>query len=306
MSVSDSPEKSQGLPAMDARAAAYVAHKISRSGVPWLHDEVARRMSARLPLIRHTTRHWVNWAPRVGGRAAQSLIPPLFANARQTVLQTDPLDLQWAIRTLAPRWWQRFFNAKVDYSTEIVQAADLVWCNMQLHMSPAPLALMQSWSQALNQQGHVMFSCLGPDSMRELRTLFEEKDWPPAHQAFTDMHDWGDMLLQAGFAQPIMDMEHITLTFASAEDLLRELRTLGRNLHPQRFAGLRGRAWHNQLLRGLQAKLSSPAHQGRLAVTFEVIYGHAFKAAAVAKRDTPTVVSLEAMKKMLSGGGKTL
>ena len=165
---------------------------------------------------------------------------------------------------------------------------------------------MQSWSQALNQQGHVMFSCLGPDSMRELRGLFEEKDWPPAHQAFTDMHDWGDMLLQAGFAQPIMDMEHITLTFASAEDLLRELRTLGRNLHPQRFAGLRGRAWHNQLLRGLQAKLSSPAHQGRLAVTFEVIYGHAFKAAAVAKRDTPTVVSLEAMKKMLSGGGKTL
>jgi malonyl-CoA O-methyltransferase len=120
------------------------------------------------------------------------------------------------------------------------------------------------------------------------------------------MHDWGDMLLQAGFAQPIMDMEHITLTYASAEDLLRELRTLGRNLHPYRFAGLRGRAWHDQLLRGLQAKLSSPAHQGRLAVTFEVVYGHAFKASAAAKRDTPTMVSLEDMKKMLSGGGKTL
>jgi malonyl-CoA O-methyltransferase len=120
------------------------------------------------------------------------------------------------------------------------------------------------------------------------------------------MHDWGDMLLQAGFAQPIMDMEHITLTYASAEDLLSELRTLGRNLHPQRFAGLRGRAWHARLLRGLQTKLSSPAHQGRLALTFEVIYGHAFKASAVAKRDTPTVVSLEDMKKMLSGDGKTL
>jgi len=139
-----------------------------------------------------------------------------------------------------------------------------------------------------------------------LRGVFAEQDWPPAHQAFTDMHDWGDMLLQAGFAQPIMDMEHITLTYASAEDLLRELRTLGRNLHPQRFTGLRGRTWYERLLRGLQAKLSSPVHQGRLAVTFEVIYGHAFKAPAASKRDTPTMVSLADMKKMLSSGGKTL
>lgn len=182
----------------------------------------------------------------------------------------------------------------------------MVWCNMQLHMHPDPLALMRAWSEALNSQGYVMFSCLGPDSLRELRALFEEESWPPAHADFTDMHDWGDLLLQAGFAQPIMDMEHMTLTYASAEDLLRDLRTLGRNLHPQRFQALRGRAWRRQLLQALQQKLASEAHQGRLALTFEVIYGHAFKASKVVKRDAPAVVSLGDMKKMLSGRGKPL
>jgi malonyl-CoA O-methyltransferase len=198
------------------------------------------------------------------------------------------------------------FNNNLDFSSRISREADMVWCNMQLHMHPDPLALMRAWSEALNSQGYVMFSCLGPDSLRELRALFEEESWPPAHADFTDMHDWGDMLLQAGFAQPIMDMEHMTLTYASAEDLLRDLRTLGRNLHPQRFAGLRGRAWYRQLLQALQKKLASAAHQGRLALTFEVIYGHAFKASKVAKRDVPAVVSLDDMKKMLSTGGKTL
>lgn len=291
---------------MDARAAALVARKISRCGEPWLHNEVAQRMANRLPLIRHNIRHWIHWAPRLGGLAAQQRVTPLLAKAHQTVLQTDAADLQWAKQAMSTAWWRRLFTRSWDFSSCISHEADMVWCNMQLHMHPDPLALMRAWSEALNSQGYVMFSCLGPDSLRELRALFEEESWPPAHADFTDMHDWGDMLLQAGFAQPIMDMEHITLTYASAEDLLRDLRTLGRNLHPQRFQALRGRAWHRQLSQALQKKLASAAHQGRLALTFEVIYGHAFKASKVAKQDEPTVVSLDDMKKMLSGRGKPL
>ena len=298
MSVSDSPSQSEGLPHLDARAAALVARKISRCGEPWLHNEVAQRMANRLPLIRHNTRHWIHWAPRLGGLAAQQRVTPLLAKAHQTVLQTDAADLQWAKQAMSPAWWRRLFTRSLDFSSRISHEADMVWCNMQLHMHPDPLALMRAWSEALNSQGYVMFSCLGPDSLRELRALFEEESWPPAHADFTDMHDWGDMLLQAGFAQPIMDMEHMTLTYASAEDLLRDLRTLGRNLHPQRFQALRGRAWHRQLSQALQKKLASAAHQGRLALTF--------KASKVAKQDEPTVVSLDDMKKMLSGRGKPL
>lgn len=306
MSVSDSPEKNEGMPTLDARAAALVARKISRSGQPWLHDEVARRMAERLPLIRQPTQHWVNWAPRIGGRVSHTLVQALYPHARQTVVQTEADDLIWAKQALSPPWWKRLTHRGWDFSSDTTQAADLVWCNMQLHMNPDPLFLMQQWHQTLNAQGHVMFSCLGPDSLRELRTVFAQQGWPEPHHPFTDMHDWGDMLLQAGFAQPIMDMEHITLTYATADDLLGELRTLGRNLHPQRLAGLRGRAWQRRLLNGLQGALLSSAHEGRLTLTFEVIYGHAFKAKPATKPDPSTTVSLDAMKKMLSGKGKTL
>ena len=74
-----------------------------------------------------------------------------------------------------------------------------------------------------------------------------------------------------------MDMERITLTFSSPASLLAELRGLGRNLHGQRFAGLRGRGWHAQLQRQLAERLSDPSALGRLKLQFEIIYGHAFK-----------------------------
>lgn len=258
-------------------------------------------MASRLPLIREPTKHWVNWAPRIGGRASHSRIMALYPNSRETVWHPEPSDRLWARQHLQPPWWRRWVGSHPTFAAGIHPSADMVWCNMQLHMSPDPLTLMTTWHQALHAQGHVMFSCLGPDSLLELRQVFEQNGWPSPHHPFTDMHDWGDMLLQAGFAQPVMDMEHITLTYARAEDVLRDLRTLGRNLHPMRFAGCRGREWRQQLLRDLSEKLASPAHPGRLALTVEVIYGHAFKAPPVAAVADKTVVTLADMKKMLSG-----
>lgn len=72
------------------------------------------------------------------------------------------------------------------------------------------------------------------------------------------MHDWGDMLVQGGFAEPVMDMERIVLTWATPQALLAELRTLGGNLHRDRFAGLRGRRWQERLLSGLAERLAQP------------------------------------------------
>ena len=92
-----------------------------------------------------------------------------------------------------------------------------------------------------------MFSCLGPDTLRELRSLYRSLGWPPPGHDFTDMHDWGDMLVHAGFAEPVMDMERITLTWETPQQVLDELRELGSNLHPDRFAALRGKEWKRQL-----------------------------------------------------------
>jgi malonyl-CoA O-methyltransferase len=87
------------------------------------------------------------------------------------------------------------------------------------------------------------------------------------------------MLVQAGFAEPVMDMERITLSFETPQRALQELRGLGRNLRAGRFGGLRGRGWHAALRDAMQRELADPQDAGRIKLTFEVVYGHAFKPA---------------------------
>jgi len=159
--------------------------------------------------------------------------------------------------------------------------------------------LFVQWQQALAVDGYVMFSCLGPDTLRELRALYAELGWPPPSHAFTDMHDWGDMLIAAGFAEPVVDMERLTLTFATPERLMRELAELGRNLHPQRFAAMRGRHWRESLHRTLTNRLADPRQGGQLALTFEIIYGHALKPAPRVRATEQSSVSLADMRSLL-------
>jgi malonyl-CoA O-methyltransferase len=111
------------------------------------------------------------------------------------------------------------------------------------------------------------------------------------------------MLVEAGFAEPVMDMERITLSFTSPESALAELRDLGRNFHVQRFAGLRGRRWHAQLLAVLQT-LARPEEDGRLVLTFEVVYGHALKPQPRPKVQALSAIDLQDMRAMLRNNSR--
>lgn len=183
----------------------------------------------------------------------------------------------------------------------------MVWSNMALHLSDQPRALMDAWHESLEVGGFLMFSCLGPDTLKELRALYAEAGWPEPGPAFTDMHDWGDMLVEAGFAEPVMDMERIVLSYESPERLLQEMRELGRNLHPERFAACRGRGWLADLKHRLQTHPAlAGSEPGRMNLTFEIIYGHAFKPAPRIRLAAESAVSLEQMKTVLRQGKKNL
>jgi malonyl-CoA O-methyltransferase len=176
----------------------------------------------------------------------------------------------------------------------------MLWANMALHMSPDPEALLKQWHSLLGVDGFLMFSCFGPDTLRELRRIYAQLGWPPPSHEFTDMHDWGDMLVHSGFAEPVMDMERITLTFTSPQTLIAELRGLGRNLHVARYSRLRGREWLRRLQAEMQTQLTPDGAQGRLQMTFEVIYGHAFKPAPRLALKAETHVTLDEMRRALS------
>ena len=266
---------------------------------PWLHEEVARRMEERLQWMKLKPRKWVHWEPLRGGQHAHELLVNRYPKSECYVVHGMDEHTLSAKRRLAPAWFSlsRWLGPALHFG-EPAHPAEMLWANMALHMAADPQGLIAQWHQLLAADGFLMFSCLGPDTLRELRAVYATKGWPPASHAFTDMHDWGDMLVNAGFAEPVMDMERITLTFATAERLLVELRELGRNLHPRRFGALRGRAWHAQLLTAL-SQLAQPGDDGQLRLTFEVVYGHAFKAPPRMTVGPEIRVSLDEMRATL-------
>jgi malonyl-CoA O-methyltransferase len=272
---------------------------------PWLHEEVARRMENRLQWMTLQPESWVHWEPLRGGIQAQALLSARYRKSVCYVAQTPDKYEDVARKLIAPAWWSlsRWSGPSLHFGLPQLPA-QMVWANMALHMVADPQALIAQWHRLLEPKGFLMFSCLGPDTLREMRALYTAQGWPPASHAFTDMHDWGDMLVHAGFSEPVMDMERITLTFATPERLLLELRELGRNLHPQRFAGLRGRGWYAQLLAQL-GQLAKVDSEGQLRLTFEIVYGHAFKAPPRLAVASETAVSLESMRQALREGRKS-
>ena len=155
-------------------------------------------------------------------------------------------------------------------------AVDLVWSNLALHWHPQPDVVFAEWRRVLRLDGLLMFSNFGPDTFQELRTAFAALDDTAHVLPFVDMHDFGDQLVEAGFSTPVMDMERITVTYDTAAALLADVRALGGNPLSTRRRGLIGRAAWRRMLAALEAQRRP---DGKLALTFEVIYGHAFRPA---------------------------
>jgi malonyl-CoA O-methyltransferase len=179
------------------------------------------------------------------------------------------------------RWLMPFLRGKQSAlvaadAAQLPFAADsigLLWSNLLLHWLDDPLTALREMHRVLDVGGLLMFSTLGPDTLKELRACFSDDD---AHtQRFADMHDYGDMLIECGYADPVMDVETLTLTYAGVDELFADLRQHGATCAMlTRRRGLMGRAtWHSVCQRYEQLKVS-----GRLPATFEIVYGHAWKA----------------------------
>ena len=284
-----------------------VAHwqRIATAASPWLHEEVARRMAERLQWITLHPKAWAHWGAVRGGVQIHAELVKHYPKSDCFMVEAGDKYANAATKSIVKQKWNlnKLLGAgpKTHVARPPESGVDMLWANMQLHEALDPQALLAQWHKALAVDGFVMVSCLGPDTLRELRGMYELLGWPvPSHQ-FTDMHDWGDMLVQAGFAEPVMDMERIVLTYETPQKLLKDLRELGRNLHPERFPALRGRAWKAQLETALAQYLADPQEEGRLKLTFEVIYGHAMKPKPRVKLSEQSAVSLQDMRSMLQG-----
>jgi malonyl-CoA O-methyltransferase len=166
----------------------------------------------------------------------------------------------------------------------------LVWSNMALHWAADLQSAIGEFHRVLEVDGLLMFSTLGPDTLKELRSAFSAVAGGPHVHGFIDMHDLGDMLVGAGFAAPVMDTETLTLTYTGVDAMAADLRSTGQTCSlASRSRGLLGRRHWQEV----QASLEKHAREGRLPATMEVVYGHAWKPAPRRTGDGRAIVNLD-------------
>jgi malonyl-CoA O-methyltransferase len=285
---------------LDVAALRHQARRLAKAAEPpWLHAEAARRMAERLPFIKLQPARLLDASPALG--SSTELLRLSYPKAEVLWHEAEPALAERAASARSLGWWQKLRGTGSGQvgALPVKPEVELLWSNMALHASADLPGLLSAWQASLAVGGFVMFSCLGPDSFVELRPLYARAGWGRPAPDWWDMHDIGDLVLKAGFADPVMDQERLRLTWASPDALLADLRALGGNLAPARFAGLRGRRWRAELTAQLESLRGT---DGRLGLTLELVFGHAFKAAPRLTMAAETHVSVDAMRATLRKG----
>lgn len=255
----------------DRRARRFGAHDA-------LVREVGRRLIERLDYVKLVPQRIADIGCGTGGAR-----DALLARYPQAVwigvdLSLPMLRAAAARAGLLARWLRPPRDLRVCAEAGALPLAnatiDLAFSNLMLHWHPAPHTVFAECKRVLRTDGLLMFSCFGPDTGKQLRAAFAAALPDARPLPFTDMHDFGDMMVAAGFAAPVMDVEMLTLTYASPRALLREVAALGGNPRDDRRAALVSTRQAHALFDALEAQRGA---DGRIALSFEVAYGHAWK-----------------------------
>jgi malonyl-CoA O-methyltransferase len=270
-------------PRLDARQVrrGFARAAAGYDAVAVLQREVAARMLERLDYVKIQPPTVIDLG--CGAGASLVALGERYPRARIVGVDVSEAMLRVASRQRSHlRWMLPFLRGPKQASLLVADAqalplrtgmAGFIWSNLMLHWLADPLAGLREMHRTLEIGGLLMFSTFGPDTLKELRASFSDGY---AHTLpFVDMHDYGDMLIECGFADPVMDAEHLTLTYPTLDALFGELRQSGSTCATRdRRRGLMSRrVWQNAC-----GKYEKQRIGGRLPATFEVVYGHAWKA----------------------------
>jgi len=269
------------LPAKRAVSQSFGASASTYDEHAFLQREVGARLFERLQYIKLTPQRVLDIGSGTG--YATQRLREHYAEAELIALDIAPAMLRYAREKAgSPSLFKRLLGkaARAGYLCADAEALPLAAESIDLAMSNLalqwcdPERVASEAARVLKPRGLFMFTTFGPDTLKELRSAFKAIDDAPHVNTFPDMHDIGDILVHAGFADPVMDQEIVTLTYTDLKPLLRELKGIGaHNVLPGRSTGLMGRQRWQRMVDAYE----SFRKEGRLPATYEVVYGHAWK-----------------------------
>jgi malonyl-CoA O-methyltransferase len=236
-----------------------------------LQNEVGNRLVERLDFIRMQPRQILDLGAGTG--VFTRVLGKRYRKANIIALDIAPAMLQQA-RARAG-WWRR--PVCICGDAEALPFADasfdFIFSNLMLQWCADLPATLRELRRILAPDGLLMFTTLGPDTLSELRASWSVVDGYTHVNPFIDMHDVGDALLQAHWAEPVTDMERLTMTYRDLKTLMLDLKHIGaHNVTRGRARGLTGK----QRFQRFTAAYEAFRHEGVLPSTYEVIYGHAW------------------------------
>jgi malonyl-CoA O-methyltransferase len=168
---------------------------------------------------------------------------------------------------------QQLLCADIESLPIASNSMDLAWSNLALQWCNDLDAAFAEVARVLQPESLFVFSTFGPDTLKELRAATSNGHTHVSR--FIDMHDIGDALIRAGFSTPVLDVEHYTLTYDDVKGVMKDLKNIGaHNATQGRARGLQGKGF----LSNLTQQYEQFRANNKLPATFEVVYGHAWKA----------------------------
>lgn len=256
-----------------------------------LQREVCTRMLERLDYMKLQPSRVLDVGSGTGWGTRQ--LGERYPKAEITALDIAIGMLQVARGTSG--WWKKLFAGKresflcadVEALPLAANSVDMMWSNLALQWCNDLPATFVELQRVLKVEGLLIFSSFGVDTLHELRKAFHDVDGHNHLSRFADLHDIGDMLVAAGFTDPVMEMERITLTYDDVRAVMQDLKSIGaHNATVGRASGLMGKAtW-----RRVTDNYETMRQNGKLPATFEIIYGHAWKPAPKVTNDGRSII----------------
>ncbi|WP_043873380.1 malonyl-ACP O-methyltransferase BioC [Legionella massiliensis] len=252
---------------------AFTKHASEYEQAAKIQNEIGERLFDRLHYLKITPRYVLDLGCGTG-------LFSLLLKKKYPQAEIIGLDLSTAMLEQARKkqGWRRKWPLVNGDMTNLPFANgcfDLIFANQVIHWSESFANLAQELNRVMNFNGCLMFSTLGPDTFKELKQAWLRADQHAHANDFIDMHDIGDHLLAEHFLDPVVDMELLTVHYASLKQLLQNLKAQGvRNINQSRNKGLTGKqSW----LHFESAYQTLCTAEGKYPLSYEVVYGHAWK-----------------------------
>ena len=253
----------------------------SYDGAAVLQQEVEQRLADKLEYINITPDRVLDLGCGTG--IASRALSTRYK--KSTIVSLDIAEAMLAVARGRKTWLRKhkFICADMERLPLKEGVFDLVFSSSALQWSNDLDQTFSEINRSMKTGGLILFATFGPDTLTEMRQAWRAVDGKSHVNQFVDMHDIGDALMRNGFSDPVMESEHMKLTYSTVNNLLRDLKEIGANsVDSGRSRQMTGKT----RFKLFQQEYEQFRAEGVLPATYEIVYGHAWKGADIKRPES--------------------